>query len=432
MNAVRRRHIKSWVFGNGERYCALVDRETGLPLFLPALFVTVEVRNRGQSLSAMEAALTAINICMDFADETGIDLERRMLMREFLAPHECEALKDHCLRHLRDEATGSNVQPIAATKKGYKPPRKAVKSGTQRGRLTGIATYLEWMAKRLLAKSLDSEASKGIDAMKKAILSRRPKPKGRNKTEIPKGLNEEQEQLLWSIVAPGSAKNPFKDATTQSRNAITVKLLNHLGIRGGELLNLQVGDIDFANGFINIYRRADAPGDSRRNQPLVKTLARTLAIAPELADEIRDYVVKFRKPTPNSSSHGYLLVVHKSGPTLGQPLSKQGLQYVCRQIAATHPKLKAFKAHGLRHTWNDRFSEAMDKSQKPVSPKEQEQRREYQMGWNEGSGTAKVYNQRFVRRKAHETGRQMQAEAHQRALEAKSKAEADAKNANDA
>lgn len=400
-----------------------------MPLFLPSIYTTLEVRNRGLSLSAMEAALTAINICIDFADESQIDLERRFQMREFLAPHECEALKDHCLRHLRDEAAASNVQEITSGKKGYKRPRKPVKSGTQRGRLTGVAAYLEWIAKYLLRKSLDSEASKGIETMKKAILSRRPKPKRRNKTETPKGLSNAQEELMWSIVAPGSARNPFADAATQSRNELAVHMLGHLGIRGGELLNLQIRDIDFAQGFVNIYRRADAPGDTRRNQPLVKTLARTIAIAPELADAIRAYVVNFRKKTPNSSSHEYLFVVHKSGPTLGQPLSKQGLQYVCRKIAAADPTLKGFRAHGLRHTWNDRFSEKMDKSDKPVTPQEQEQRREYQMGWNQGSGTAKVYNQRFIKRKSNETGREMQTEAHQRALAAKAKAEG--KGAND-
>jgi len=394
-----------------------------MPLFLPSIYTTLEVRNRGLSFAAMEAALTAINISMDFANEYEIDLEHRFQKREFLAPHECEALKDHCLRHLRDEDAACNVQEIASGKKGYKRPRKKVKSATQRGRLTGIATYLEWIAKYLLTRSLDSDASKGIEAMKKAILSRRPKARHRNKTEIPKGLSKEQEELLWSIVAPGSKRNPFDGAATQARNELAVHMLGHLGSRGGELLNLQVGDIDFAKGFLNIYRRADAPGDTRRNQPLVKTLARTIAIAPELADAIRAYVVDFRKKTPNSSSHGYLLVVHKSGPTLGQPLSKQGLQYVCRQIAATDPTLKGFRAHVLRHTWNDRFSEKMDKSEKPVTPEEQEQRREYQMGWNQGSGTAKVYNQRFIQRKSNETSREMQTESHQRALAAKAKAE---------
>ncbi len=426
---MRRHRIKSWVFSSGERYCALVDRETGVPHFLASIYTTLEVRNPGLSLSAMEAALTAINICLDFAEETQIDLEGRFRMRMFLLPHECEALKNHCLRHLRDEAAASNVREISPGKKGYRRKAKTVQKETQRGRLTGIAKYLEWIAKYLLTKSLDRDATKGIEAMKNSILSRRPRAKGRNKNETLKGLSKTQEELLWTIVRPGSETNPFSSPATQSRNELIVHMLGHLGIRGGELLNLQVRDVDFAQNFINIYRRADAPGDTRRNQPLVKTLARTIAVAPELADAIRTYVVKFRKSTPNSSSHEYLLVVHKSGPTLGQPLSKQGLQYICRQIAAVSPELEAFRAHGLRHTWNERFSETMDKSKEPVSPQEQEQRREYQMGWNPGSGTAKVYNQRFIRAKSNQTSLEMQAEAHQRALVAKAKAEG--KSAND-
>ena len=49
--------IKSFVMNSGERYCLLVDHDTGLPLYNPNLYVTTQVRNRSLSYSAMESAL---------------------------------------------------------------------------------------------------------------------------------------------------------------------------------------------------------------------------------------------------------------------------------------------------------------------------------------------------------------------------------------
>ena len=39
-----------------------------------------------------------------------------------------------------------------------------------------------------------------------------------------------------------------------------------------------------------------------------------------------------------------------------------------------------------------------------VSPDEQEKIREHAMGWKEGSGTARRYNLRFIKRKAQQAG----------------------------
>ncbi|MCS5808167.1 hypothetical protein LNO89_13725 [Klebsiella pneumoniae subsp. pneumoniae] len=45
-------------------------------------------------------------------------------------------------------------------------------------------------------------------------------------------------------------------------------------MRAGELLNLRIGDIDFAESTIAIRRRANDKTDSRVYQPLVKTCER--------------------------------------------------------------------------------------------------------------------------------------------------------------
>lgn len=49
---------------SGERYCLLVDRKAGIPLYYSNLFVTTKIRNDSLSVSAMETALTSMNVAL--------------------------------------------------------------------------------------------------------------------------------------------------------------------------------------------------------------------------------------------------------------------------------------------------------------------------------------------------------------------------------
>ena len=60
----KRTLIKTFVMATGERYCVLADKQTGVPLFYPNLFVTTQIRNNSQSLSAMETAFNGIQILL--------------------------------------------------------------------------------------------------------------------------------------------------------------------------------------------------------------------------------------------------------------------------------------------------------------------------------------------------------------------------------
>ncbi|MDA4230638.1 tyrosine-type recombinase/integrase, partial [Escherichia coli] len=65
----------------------------------------------------------------------------------------------------------------------------------------------------------------------------------------------------------------------QRRNRLMILLLFYLGIRGGELLNIRIQDIDFSANRIRIVRRADEQADSRTNEPNAKTRERLLPLA---------------------------------------------------------------------------------------------------------------------------------------------------------
>jgi len=79
-----------------------------------------------------------------------------------------------------------------------------------------------------------------------------------------------------------------------------------------------------------------------------------------------------------------------------------------RQIANASPELASLHGHGLRHTWNNDFSEHMDKMLNPPSPEEQEARRSELQGWKKGTKTAASYTERFNNGKAMEAGLQLQ------------------------
>lgn len=392
----------------GERYCLLVDRETGMPLYYPNLYVTTQVRNRSNSVAAMESALSGINVLLSFCDERQIDLADRFLKREFFATHELDAIRDYCQQSFARRAAdvrldvtsiNSNVRPKPARKTGL---------ANEYMRLTHIAKYVEWLATVLLTGEIERKTTLDIARMKKGFESRRPTRKGRNQLGREKGLTREQEAILIDVIQPGSERNPFEDQPTQIRNQLLIMLLLHLGIRSGELLNIRVSDIDWANNQIVIARRADEKMDPRRRQPLVKTLDRRLPMKDTLVQAIHRYVVQFRSKVPGTRKQDYLLVTHKSGPTQGQPMSRSALIKVIKLISSAAPELAGLHGHELRHTWNNRFSEFMDASNDPPKPDEQEAQRSYLQGWKSGSGAAATYTKRFTREKAVEASLKLQ------------------------
>lgn len=404
----RNYQIKGFVMPCGERYCLLVDKVNGLPLYHPNLYVTTQVRNRSNSVASMESALSGINVLLTFCNDRNINLTDRFLKREFFSINEQDAIRDYCQQRFSKRIPAPNEDIVPINRKGRKKPRRRVGLDSEYNRLTHIAKYSEWLATILLSGEIERKTSLDIAKMKKGFESRRPSGKGRNQIGRENGLSHEQEAILLDSIQPDSALNPFEAHPIQIRNELLVMLLLHLGIRGGELLNLRVSDIDFANNHIVIARRADEKSDPRRRQPLVKTLDRRLPMKDTLVQAIHQYIVQFRNKVPGARKHDYLLVTHKSGPTQGLPMSRSAYQKVIQLISATAPQLSSLHGHEFRHTWNNRFSEFMDARNDSPEPEEQETQRSYLQGWKPNSGTAAIYTKRFMRKKAIEASLKLQ------------------------
>lgn len=58
--------VDSFMFENGERYCHVVNKDTGEPLYYPNLYITTQVRNRSESISTMKVIAGSISLLYRF------------------------------------------------------------------------------------------------------------------------------------------------------------------------------------------------------------------------------------------------------------------------------------------------------------------------------------------------------------------------------
>ncbi len=398
---------KTFVMGSGERYCLLLDDSLGLPLFYPNLYVTTQIRNKSLSYSTMEAALSGISVLMRFMDERGEVVESRFQEGKFFQESELDAIRDYCQIKFRARTTDEAPNALFTLSELHEFDAK-VSSETEYVRLTVISQYIKWLAEQIAGSSKDRLTVLQIGKMEKGLKARRPVKKKRNTESDEKGLTGDQIDLMFELFRPGSEFNPFKDKLIRTRNRLIFLMLYHLGLRGGELLNIRIRDIDFGENQLLIARRADEKDDPRKYQPLVKTLDRRLPMKDTLAKEVHHYIMDERKKVPNSTKNDFLFVTHKSGSTQGQPLSKSGYKKIMEVVRRASPSLFNLTGHQLRHSWNEAFSNHMDSMDEPSSQEQQEKMRSYLMGWKEGSGTAATYNKRFVKRKACEAALKLQ------------------------
>lgn len=403
--------LKTFVMISGERYCLLVDPESGVPLFYPNLFVTTQVRNAGLSVSSMQTALVAINVLYSYCTAQRLDIETRLESGEYLAEHELDGLRDFCQRSFK-RSSEPNKNNVFSIRSGIRVGRahgvSVVKPAVAYTRLSLIADYLSWLSKILVRGALNKDRSAMVERMCSGLRGRRPLTRGRSTLNAEISLTKDQLSDLQDLVRPDSPRNPFHDGGVRSRNNLIIQLLIGLGVRGGELLNIRVSDIDWTLSHVVVARRPDDKNDPRVDQPLVKTQDRRIPINGALLATLRDYVVNVRKKIPGAKRHEYLLVVHKPGPTLGAPLSKQGYFKMIDRVADSSELNGRLHGHLLRHTWNHNFSEYLDSLEDPPTEAVQEKMRSYIQGWKEGSGTASVYNARFIRKKAAEASLSLQ------------------------
>ncbi|MDR2892039.1 MAG: site-specific integrase [Deltaproteobacteria bacterium] len=408
--------IKVIVASSGERFRALVNAD-GTLHYYGNLYANMNLRTRNRAGHTVENALRAIVILYHFLDSANIQLEHRMLAGNFLSRPELENL-NRVSRFPISDITALTAPQHSPNKKTiqFTPFRKKVvphnvsdeiSKKTATLRQIYIKDYLLWLLE-WFSHHKTSDRLKSFEwarTMTQRVLSSFSTDGAKRGVTIRQGLSQESQDELFRIIDLCSQDNPWKHHFCRTRNELLIKLLFYLGVRRGELLALQVRDVNFSENKILIARRPDNPEDSRKYQPLVKTLERSLPLEDALGERLYGYIHNCRRKTQHAKYHPFLLV-----SSIGDPFSISGLSHVCEEIKAVNPHLLSnFSPHLLRHTWNDRFSRIM--KEEGVPPDREQYLRCILMGWIPTSEMAAVYTRRYVIEEAQKISLQMQKEA---------------------
>jgi integrase len=403
---------------NGERLPILIGSD-GLPLFEPTLFALTEIRAKNRSTNTIGNSLRAILVLYLFLDLNRIDLRGRLAEGRLLSMGEIEDLVRLCRLPIEKIAfapihgkTASVADPVVSIEK-YRQRVVSEVAGEivptfAATRLRCIRDYLKWLvADRSSAIGFGSEYRTALEATGRFVVStidaRLPAGDSRGYLGRREGLDPVSVKELLRVIDPDSQDNPWQDEHSRVRNELIILWLYYLGVRRGELLGVRVSDIDFRKGSVIVARRADDPTDPRKDQPNVKTKAREIPLSQLLQDKTGTYVVKHRSALLAARKHQFLFIASDSGA----PLSIPSFAKIFNVLRAKCPTLpRNLFAHLLRHTWNDRFSEEMDK--RGVAEETEKKTRSYLMGWSETSGTAATYTRRHIRLKANAASLEMQ------------------------
>lgn len=407
--------IRLLLLASGERFPLIVDRATGVPLYKPTLYALTRLRATNQASATIYQHCLAIMVLTLFLRAKEIDLDERMASGRLLSLPEVESLVRFCRMRMDDvlkhetnpkPTRSSNVASLerARMRRTSKLPPKELASESSATRGTYIAKYLEWLV-GLCATDPVVRPHPNLAVASTIVIGqlREHLPsKNRHSVSARKGFSRKTRERILEVVAPDCEENPWHGRHCKLRNELIIRWLLHLGIRRGEFLGIQISDIDFQRNTVTIARRADDNSDPRLDEPNTKTYSRLLPLADEVALLARNYILKSRSQIKGARKHNFLLVSDGTG----MPLGKAAFAKIFRELQAKLPAGVKVHPHLFRHTWNDDFSEKMDREKVP-----EDRERKYRstlMGWSPTSETAATYTKRHVERKAREASLAMQ------------------------
>ena len=399
-----------------------METSTGVPLCGATYWIVASRRSSNAASNTLYNELRSLMYLFLWASARGIDIEHRLREGVFLSLSEIIDLANVCGRFIDGilievEARRSNlvvfdkaqsVRKLRVKKNGTLP---SASSGEKYNRLSAIYSYLSfttsdcmsalqhWPKRRDVYERARATFLQTLDKYRDdAQPKRRKSLGGRN------GLEEDQLALLKKIIRPEDPGNPFHPSV-RFRNYVMFILYIALGMRRGELLVVKVSDVVFGtDGSLTIHRRPDDPKEKRRYKPSVKTNARMLPLDEARTKLVHDWVIHHRAKIPGARTHNFLFV----DMSYGKALSLSSVNKMFRKVREAVPGLpQDLTPHVLRHTWNDEYTDSMDK--KGVPAEEQSQARSLAMGWSSES-SAEFYQRRKREIRANKHLKDIQAE----------------------
>lgn len=399
-------------FRNGERLSVL-SVSYGLPVHEVTLYLD-SFRKKGRAANTIHFVCCTLALLYRELDRAKVNLTKRLEEGRFLTVPELDRLAS--LAQLRmsdidDEAKRKNksnlinVTRITLRLKADELQPAPVDIGTQATRLRYMAGFLAFAA-RYVAATLPSEVRERLekesaDALA-AFRAQIPAVPKRAKLESRFGLSLGEQDRLVSVVHPDSPHNPWSRGFVRKRNWLIVVLLLATGMRRGELLGLQIGDLNPREPRIRIIRRADIPEDARRVQPNTKTHDREIELMPSIMKAIWTHINGERRSIRAARKIPQIFVSDE-----GEALSGASIDKMFVQLRNACPGLPvSLTSHVMRHTWNERFSEQADAL--GLSEEEEQQARNQQQGWSDNSKMAATYTRRHTAKKGNEISLKLQ------------------------
>lgn len=370
-------------FTNGERRSILVDA-SGIPLYYPNLFVTLNVRNRGQSANTVKRINYALKRFMSWQICAGIDVSRRIQDGIEMQRHEVASLMEflsYSKETRKKLEMGAKLLPASYE---YRETKNTIADRKY------VSEYIAFLIQRLHPSVQSATiASNTLNSLKKQFCKARARKK-----EAETDVDEAQFNLIESVVEPGSTLNPFK--RHKLRNKCIIRLMLDLGLRRGEIANLLVGEIDFGRSVVKVRRKQDDPDDPRPSKPNAKTSERTLHLEPDLKLSLLAYI-KERGEQEKSFRHGYLFTTQS-----GNPVSEKQIYNIVvalRKVKGVGHIYPHLFRHWFNHVLTIRFREEMRKAG-ITSPADKmtydARRRSYLNGWSEDSDQQKHYGRQWI------------------------------------
>lgn len=403
-------------FRNGERHSVL-SRLGGLPVHEATLYLA-RYRKRGRAANTIHGVCGVLALLYRELAKAGIDLLDRLRKGQFLTVPELNRLADAAQYRLDDlsyedveEPRRSNVIDIKRIRMRRKAAVGEEVTGvgvtTQASRLRYIADYLEFLATYVgatlspaLGKGLALETAQALKAFRAEV----PRVAKRARLGAREGLSREDQDQLLKVIHPDSPDSPWKRRFVRERNWLIVVLLLATGMRRGELLGLQIRDLDQRSPKLRILRRADASEDPRDIQPSTKTYDREIELRPAIMRAVWNYINHQRRKIKTARKYPQLIVADN-----GRPLSLKSIDKIFVQIREVCPGLPdTLTSHVLRHTWNDRFSDQAETM--GLTDAVEEKARNEQQGWADNSKSGATYTRRHASRKGRELSLKLQAQ----------------------
>jgi integrase len=399
-------------FRNGERLSVL-HVPYGLPVHEVTLYLD-KYRRKGRAANTIHFVCLTLALLYRELDKAKVHLSGRLATGHFLTAPELNRLASAVQYRMDDldadeadkgKSNVINLLRVRLRRKTGETEREAVDVATQASRLRYMADYLDFLSD-YVGSTLSHSERRSLKAEKEdaltAFRANIPTASKRAKLNARVGLSGEEMERVLAIVHPESPDNPWERGFVRLRNWLIVVLLLATGMRRGELLGLQIGDLNPSQPKLRIIRRADAAEDLRRIQANTKTNDREIELRPAIMKRLWSFINTERRAIKAARKVPQIIVSDE-----GDALSESSIDKLFAQLRTACPGLPVrLTSHVMRHTWNDRFSEQAEAL--GLTDTVEEKARNAQQGWSDNSAMAATYTRRHTARKGREVSLKLQ------------------------